>query len=170
MTGQIKEAVNFLDSDMLRAVGNLYDLVARTDLSFFDDTAIKAWSLMRDKERRHLRIVHPYTDSITRDARLRHFKERTTDPVSISDAYFVIGKTIDGQVLPELAIFAVVTLKIGFPVTIGVELINHHSTVLAAMACEIALTIPIKIEAARHHPAFYGALPDSCADYFALPF
>src|SRR5580698_7728774 len=143
MAGQIKQSVNFLDSDMLRAVGNLYDLVARADLPFFNDTAIKARSLMRDQERSHLRIVHPYTDSIACDARLRHFKERAADPVTISDADLVIGKTIDGQVLPELAILEVVTLEVCLPVTIGVELINHHSTVLSAVACEIALTVSV---------------------------
>jgi hypothetical protein len=35
MAGQIKQPINFLDSDMLRAVGNLHDLVARADLPFF---------------------------------------------------------------------------------------------------------------------------------------
>ena len=38
------------------------------------------------------------------------------------------------------------------------------------MACEIALTITIKIETARHHPACYGSLPDCSVDHFALPF
>ena len=155
---------------MLRAVGNLHDLVARADLPFFDDTAIKAWPLMRDQERRHLRVVHPYTDAIAGDARLRYFKQRAADPVAISDADLVIAKAIDCQVLAELAILEVVTLEVRLPVAIGVELIDHHSTVLSAVACEIALTIAVKIETARHHPARYRSLPDSGVDHFALPF
>ena len=155
---------------MLRAVGNLHDLVARADLPFFKDTAIKAWSLMRDQECSHLRVVHPYTDAIAGDARLRHFKQRAADPVAISDADFVIGKAIDCQVLSELTILEVVTLKVHLPVAIGVELIDHHSTMLSTVTCDVALTITVEIETARHHPACYGPLPNSGVDHFALPF
>jgi hypothetical protein len=35
MAGQIKQSINFPDSDVLRVVGNLHDLVARADLPFF---------------------------------------------------------------------------------------------------------------------------------------
>jgi hypothetical protein len=38
------------------------------------------------------------------------------------------------------------------------------------VACEIALTVTVKIEPPRHHPACYGSLPDSGVDHFALPF
>jgi hypothetical protein len=38
------------------------------------------------------------------------------------------------------------------------------------VACEIALTITVKIEPPRHHPTCYGSLPDSGVDHFALPF
>jgi hypothetical protein len=170
MAGQIKQSINFLDSDMLRAVGNLHDLVARADLPFFKDTAIKARSLMRDQECSHLRVVHPYTDAIAGDARLRYFKQRAADSVAISDADLVIGEAIDCQVLAELTILEVVTLELCLPVTIGVELIDHHSTVLSAVTCDVALTITVEIETARHHPACYGPLPDGGVDHFALPF
>jgi hypothetical protein len=72
MARQIKQSINFLDSDALRAVGNLHDLVACADLAFFKDTAIKTWPLMGDQERSHLRVVHPHTDAIAGHARLRH--------------------------------------------------------------------------------------------------
>src|SRR5580704_8532400 len=169
MARQIKQSINFLDSDVLRAVGNLHDLIARADLPFFKDTAIKAWPLMRDQERSHLRVVHPYTDAIAGDARLRHLKQRAADPVAISDADFVVGKAIDRQVLPELTILKVVALDVHLPVTIGVELIDHHSTMLSAVTCQVALTITVEIETARHHPACYGTLTDSGVDHFALP-
>ena len=53
VAGQVKQPIDFLDSDMLRSVGDLHDLVARADLPFFDDTEIKARSLMRNQQRRH---------------------------------------------------------------------------------------------------------------------
>jgi hypothetical protein len=167
---QVKQSVDFLNGDALGAVGNLHDLVSRTDLSFLNHTAIKARSFMRDQKCRHLRVVHPHANAIAGDAWLRHFKQGAADPVAIPDADLVIGKTIDCQILAELAILEVVTLEVRLPVAIGVELINHHSTMFSAVACEIALTITIKIETARHHPACYGSLPDSSVDYFALPF
>src|SRR5579871_4217606 len=170
MAGQIKQPIDFLDGDTLRAISNLHDLVACTDLPFFKDTAIKAWSLMRDQECGHLRIVHPYTDAIAGDARLRYLKQRAADPEAISDADLVIGKAIDGEVLAELAILEVVTLELRLPISIGLELIDQHSTMLSPVACKIALTITVKIETARHHPASYGSLPDGSVHHFALPF
>jgi len=86
---------------MLRSVGDLHDLVARADLPFFNDAAIKAWPLMRDQERGHLRVVHPYADAIAGYARLRHFKQRAADSVAVSDADFVIAKTLDRQFSPN---------------------------------------------------------------------
>ncbi len=169
MAGQIKQAIDFLDRNMLGAVGDLHDLVACADLAFFDDTAIKAWPFVRDQERRHLRVVHPYADAIAGDARLRHFEQRATDPVAISDADFVIAKAIDCEVFAELAILEVVTLEVRLPVAIGVELIDHHRTVLSAMAGEIALAVAVKIETARHHPTGGRPLPDSGMDHLALP-
>jgi hypothetical protein len=41
---------------------------------------------------------------------------------------------------------------------------------LSAVTCDVALTITVEIETARHHPACHGPLPDSGADHFALPF
>src|ERR1700742_533610 len=107
---------------------------------------------MRNQERGYLRIVHSYTDAIAGDTRLCHFKQRAAEPVTISDAGLVIGKTIDCQVLADLAILEVVTLEVCLPVAIGVELIDHHRTMLSTVACEIALPITVKIEAARHYP------------------
>jgi len=42
--------------------------------------------------------------------------------------------------------------------------------VLSAVTCDVALTITVEIETARHHPACYGPLPDGGVDHFALPF
>jgi hypothetical protein len=125
---------------------------------------------MGDQERCHLRVVHPYTDAIAGYARLRHFKQRAADPVAISDADLVIRKAIDCQVLAELTILGVVTLELHLPVTIGVELIYHHSPMLSAVTCEVALTVTVEVETPCHHPARYGPLPDSGVNDFTLPF
>ena len=155
---------------MPRSVGDLHDLVSGTNLPFFDNTEIEARTLMRYQQCRHRRVVHPYADAIAGDSRLRHFKQRAADPVAIADADLIISKALDCQILAELTILEVVTLEVHLPVTIGVELIDHHSTVLSTVARDVALTITVEIETACHHPACYGPLPDGGVDHFALPF
>src|SRR5271167_3172909 len=126
MAGQVKQSIDFLDSDMLRSVGDLHDLVANANLAFFDDSEIKARSPMRNQQCWHLRVVHPYADAIAGDARLSYFKQCATDPVAISDANLVIWQTIDRQVFAELPVPKVMPLKVRLPVAIRVELIDHH--------------------------------------------
>src|SRR5580698_9149020 len=169
MARQVEQSIDFLDGNMFRSVGDLHDLVARADLSFFEDTAIKPWSLMRDEKRRHLRVVHSDTDAIASHSRLSHFKQRTTDPVAISDANLIIRQTIDCQVFAELAVLKVMSLEIRLPVAIRVDLIHHHGAVLSAVSRKITLSIAIEIQPARHHSARYWPLPDSGVNYLALP-
>jgi hypothetical protein len=60
-------------------------------------------------------------------------------------------------------------LKVVLPISIGVELIDHHSAVLAPVSMQVSLSVPIKIETASYHSADYGFLPDSGAYYLSLP-
>jgi hypothetical protein len=79
-------------------------------------------------------VTHAYADAIASNPRLRHFEQGTTDLIAIADADFVIGKAFHGQVLAKLTVFKVTTLKVGFPMVIGVKLIHHHRAVLSAVS------------------------------------
>jgi hypothetical protein len=152
------------------SISDLHDLVACADFTFLNHTAIEAWTLMRDQQSGHLRVIHAYADAIAGNPRLRHFKQRTADAVAIADADLIIGKTFYRQVLAELTVLRVVPLKMLLPVAIGVELIDHYGAVLSAVSCEVALSITIEIETARHYPAGYRLFPYGRSDDSALPF
>jgi hypothetical protein len=124
---------------------------------------------MGNKECRHLRVIHSYADAIAGNSRLRYLEECAPDAVAISNADVAIGKTLDGEVLTEVAILKILPLQLLRPVTVGVELIHHQGAMLSAVPCKVALAIAIQVETARHYPPGDGLLKDGSADYLALP-
>ena len=166
---QIEQAIDFRNGDPLRPVSDFCNFVSGADLPFFNHAEVKARPFMGNKECRYLRVIHSDADAIAGDPRLRHLEECAPDSVAISNADLIIGKTIDGEILTELAILKVLPLQLLLPVTVGVELIHHQGAMLSAVPCKVALAIAIQVETARHHPSGDGSLKDSSADYLALP-
>jgi hypothetical protein len=169
MARQVEESVDLGDGDSLRPIGRLHDLVPSAYLTFLDYAEVEPWSLVGNEQCGHLRIVHPNADTITSDPRLGHFKQCPADPVAIPDADLVVCKTINGQILAELPILEIVSLKVCFPVAIGVELVHHHSSVLTTVPREISLAVAVDIETSHHHPSRHRSLPDRGAHHLALP-
>ncbi len=98
---------------------------------------------MRNKQSRHLGIVHSNSESIAGNAGLRHFKDSTADPVAIPDANLVVGKTLNGEILSKLPVLEVTSAKFALPISIGFELIDHDGSVLTAVAFQIGLPIAV---------------------------
>ena len=169
MFRKIKQSIDLGDRDALRSIGHLEDRVSRADLAFLDHAEVEPRPLMRNEQRGHLRIAHPYADAIASDPRLRHFEQRVANSIAIANADFVIGEAIDGQVFSKLTVLEVLPIKVVFPVSVGFELIHHHRPVLSTMSSEVPLSVSIDIEAARHHPSGHRPLPDSGVNYPALP-
>ena len=169
MAWQVKQSIDFGDTHLFRPVGDLYDLISRTDLTFLDHPEIKSRTLMRNKQRRHLRIAHANANAVASHSRLRHLEYRATDPITIADADFIIWKAVNGQVFAKLSVLEVVPLKVLLPVSVGVELIDHHCAMFSAMSLQVTLAIAIEIETARHQPSRHRLLPDSGANHLALP-
>ena len=71
-----------------------------------------------------------------------------------ASADLVGAESFDGEVLAELSVDEVVSSELAFPVTIGIDLVNEHRTLLAAVPRQIALTVAVNIEPA--HPARSG--------------
>jgi len=65
---------------------------------------------MGHQRRRHRRLVHADANAVTGDARLRDFEQRSADAVAVADADLVVGETLDGEVLADLALGEVVAL------------------------------------------------------------
>src|SRR5271166_1158385 len=117
----------------------------------------------------HPRFVHANADAVACHARLRYFKYRTTDAVSIADADLVIKKSLNGEVFSELPVDKVITSEKAFPVVIGVHLINKNGAMLPAVTGEIGLRITIDIELAHHSPSRNRRFPYCGTDSLTVP-
>ena len=169
MPGQIQQRIGLGDGQALGTGQDLHDLVAGFDFALLEDTKIKARSVMRHEECRHLRLVHPDADPVAGDARLRHLEQRTSDPVTVADAHLCVGQAVDREILAELAISEVVAAKLSLPIAVRIDLINKDRAMLAAMPLQIALTIPVDVEPPHHSTALHRRFPDAGMDGFALP-
>lgn len=100
---------------------------------------------------------------------LSHFKHGSANPVPVPNADLIVGQTLNGEILTKLSVREVMSAEFPFPILIGLELINHDSTVFAAMALEIALGIAVEIEPSGEDTARDRTFPDGGAHDFALP-
>ena len=64
----------------------------------------------------------------------RDLEHRAADPVPVADAHLVVGQSLDGEVLAELAVTEVVAAELLLPVAVRVHLVDEHRALLAAVA------------------------------------
>jgi hypothetical protein len=76
---------------------------------------------------------------------------------------------VNREILAELAVSEVVAAKLGLPIAVRIDLINKDRAMLAAMALQIALTIPVDVDPPHHSTALHRRFPDSGMDSFTLP-
>src|SRR5262249_35813947 len=114
-------------------------------------------------------VVHPDADAVAGNARLRDLEDRAADPVPVADADLVVGKTLDREVLPELAVDEIVPTKLVFPVAVGVDLVDEDGALLAAVAGAIALTVALDVQRADVPRAGDGVFVDARDDRLPLP-
>jgi hypothetical protein len=169
MPGQVKERIHFGYRNPLRPIGNFHDLVARANDTFLQNAKVEAWPVMRYKQGGHARFVHTNADAIAGDAWLRHFEESLANAIAISYAHFIVGQSVDREVFAEVSVDKVLAVKLGLPVAIRVELVNHDGADFAAVSCEVALAVPFNIETPDHSPIGDGELPYGCVNGFATP-
>ena len=97
------------------------------------------------QQRRHRRLVHADANAVTGDARLRDFEQRSADAVAVADADLVVGETLDGEVLADLALGEVVALELALPVAVRVDLVDEHGAVLAAVGKAVGLVVAVDV-------------------------
>jgi hypothetical protein len=95
------------------------------------------------------------------DAWLRDFEQSIADAIVVADTHLTVGQTIDGEVLPELAVDKIVAAELGPPIVIGIHLINEDGAVLAAMTSQVPLPIAADVEPPHPAPTFNRRLPNS---------
>ena len=159
--GEVQQRVDLGDGHLFGAGGELDDLVSRLYVAFFEHAEVEARAVVRDEHRGDARVVHPDPDAVARDAGLRDLEDGVADPVAIADAHLVIGESVHGEVLAELAVDEVVSSELAFPVPVRVDLVNEHRALLPAVPGEIALTIALDVERSDAAGADHGILEDA---------
>jgi hypothetical protein len=102
---------------------------------------------MGHQQRRHRRLVHADANAVTGDARLRDFERRSADAVAVADADLVVGETLDGEVLAELAVAEIAPSELSLLVAVRVDLVDEHGAVLAAVREPVGLVVPVDVDA-----------------------
>jgi hypothetical protein len=124
---------------------------------------------MAHQQRGQLRLAQSQADPVTGDAGLGDLELRLADAVPVADADLVIGQAVDGQVLTEHAIGQVVAPEVLPPVVIGLDLVDEHRPLLAAVALGVALAVAIDVKAAHHLRTGHRLLPDTRENGLAMP-
>ena len=111
----------------------------------------------------------PDADPVARHARLGDLEQRLADPVAVADADLVVGEALDREVLAELAVGEVVAPELALPVAVGVDLVDEHRAVLAAVRAPVGLVVAVDVDPPHHPRPVDRLLPDRGADGLALP-
>src|SRR5262249_15359707 len=137
--------------------------------ALFEHTEIESWALVRDQQGRHPGLVHADADAVAGHARLRHFKERPADMVTVADADLAVGQALNGKVLSELPEGEIASLQLALPVVIRIHLVDKNGAMLSTMTVQIALCVAIDVEPPNQAATLHWRLPHGRADGLSAP-
>ena len=149
MAGEVEERVDLGDRHLLRAGGELDDLVSRLHVALLEHAEVEAGAAVGDEQRGDARVVHADPDAVAGDARLGDLEDGGADPVAVADADLVVAQPLDGEVLAELSVDEVVPAELALPVAVRVDLVDEHGALLAAVPGEVALAVAVDVEPAH---------------------
>jgi len=92
---------------------------------------------------------------------LGYLEQRIADAVSIADAHPIVGQAFHGEVFAELSVDEIAPLQLLLPVPIRFDLVNENGTLLTSVACQIALSVALYVEARNATPTTHRILPDA---------
>src|SRR5258708_20370967 len=116
---------------------------------------------MVHEEGGHTRLVHSDADPVAGHARLRHFEQRAADPITVADADLVVRQSLHREVLAELSKHEVLSPELPFPITVGIDLIDENSPVLAAVTLQISLSVAVDVQPLDLTPTPNPVLPNA---------
>ena len=169
MPGQVEQRVDLGDRHLLGAGAEPDDLVSRLDVAFLEHAEVEARAMVGDEEGGDPGVVHPDADAVARDPWLRDLEDGRADPIAVADADVVVAQPLDGEVLAELAVDEVFPAELAFPVAVRIDLVDEDGALLAAVSCEISLTVAVDVEPAHASKAGDGFLEDTGEDRSPLP-
>jgi hypothetical protein len=124
---------------------------------------------MRHQQSRDSRIIHTNPNAIAGHAWLRHLEQGIADAITVADADRVIRKSVDREVLAELAERKVIAAERVFPISIRIDLVDHHGALLAAMTAKIALSISLEVQPPDRATSLNRMLPNASVHALAAP-
>ena len=169
VAGQVEQRVSGGHAERAGTGPGLDDLVAGLDVTLGEHAHVEAGPVVADQQRGQVRLAEAQPDPVAGDPGLGDLELCLADPVAVPDAHLVVGQAVDGQVLPELAVAEVVAPEVLLPVLVGLDLVDQHGALLAAMPVQVALAVPVDVEPADHLRPRYGVFPDAGVDGLAPP-
>src|SRR5262249_32120783 len=143
MTAQIEERVGLGDAHALRTIADLHDLIPGRDVAGFQHTEVEPGPVMLHQQGSHARLVHSDSNPVAGHARLRHFKQRAADAITVADADLIVRQSLHREVLAELSKHEVASPELPFPIAIGIDLIDENGPVLATVTLQISLAVAV---------------------------
>ena len=92
-----------------------------SNVSLAEDTHVEAGTVVADEQCGQLGLTNTQADAIAGDPRLGDLELGAADAIPVPDADLVVGKTVDGEVLAELAIREVVAPEVLLPIRVRLE-------------------------------------------------
>ncbi len=124
---------------------------------------------MTDQQGGEFGLAEPHSDPVAGDAGLRDLELGLPDAVPVADADLIVRESVDGEVLAEHAVGEVVSPEVLLPVPVGVDLVDEHGSLLAAVAVQVALAVPVDVQPPHHPRPVDLALPHAGMDRLAVP-
>jgi hypothetical protein len=137
--------------------------------TFFKDSEVEAGTPVTGEQRGHARLVHADTDPVARHPWLCDLEQSGADAIPVADAHLVVAEPVNGEVLTELAEDEVVAVQLFAPVTVRIELIHVHGSLLASVTGAIALAVAVDIQPSDQTRTLNCLLPDPRENGPSLP-
>jgi hypothetical protein len=161
-SGEIQEGIGVGHAEVGASRGP-DDLVAGLDLSLTDDAHVETGTAVADEKGWQLRLTETEAHAIAADPRLGELELGLTDAIAVADADLVVGQAIDGEVLADLTVAQAVATEVLLPMSVGLELVHQDGSLLATVAVQAALSVPIDVAPPDHRGAVDRLLPDTRA-------
>jgi len=100
----------------------------------------------------HPRLVQADADLEAGDPRLGDLQDRAAHAQPVADAHLVVGEPGDGEVLPEDPVAVQDPAQLALPVAVGLQLVDEHGPLLAAVPDEVGLRVTVDVRPADPHP------------------
>jgi hypothetical protein len=91
------------------------------------------------------------------------------DPIPIADTHRIVGQFFDGKILTELSMDEVGPLQLLLPIAVGFDLVDEDGALLTPVTGQVALAVPVEIQAADSTATGDRMLPDSGVHGATLP-